>query len=56
MASKSLSKKEVMLGLSVVALAMDLLQAARHRQTSPKCRTQDFLTVALDVGHLLEAT
>jgi hypothetical protein len=56
MASKSLSKQEVMLGLSVVGLVMDLLQAARHKQTCPKCRTRDFLAVALDVGHLLEAT
>lgn len=53
MASKSLSKKEIALGVSVLGLVMDLLQAVRHKQTCPKCRTRDFLAVVLDVGHLL---
>jgi hypothetical protein len=56
MASKSLTKKEVTIALGVLGLAVDLLQAVRHKQTCPKCRTRDFLEVAFDVGHLLEMT
>jgi len=41
--------------LACVGLAWDLSQAARHRQTCPRCQGRDFLTIALDVAHLAQA-
>lgn len=54
MVSKRSPSKEASLGLAVVALFIDLTQAARHRRTCPTCRNRDFWAVALDVGHLLQ--
>jgi hypothetical protein len=46
--------KEATFVLACGALLWDLVQAAKHRQTCPRCQGRDFLTVALDVAHLAQ--
>ena len=41
--------------LALITLAWDLSQAAEHKRTCPKCMGRDYLTIALDVAHLVQA-
>jgi hypothetical protein len=47
---------EVKFALAFGALIWDLWQADKHRRTCPQCLGRDYLTIALDVGHLVQAS
>ena len=46
---------EIKFALAFGALLWDLWQADRHRQTCPQCSGRDYLAIALDVAHLVQA-
>ena len=46
---------ELKLLLAAGALLWDLLQAEKHRQNCPRCAGRDYLAIALDVAHLVQA-
>jgi hypothetical protein len=46
---------EIKFALACGALLWDLWQADRHRQTCPRCAGRDYLAIALDVAHLVQA-
>jgi hypothetical protein len=48
------ARKDAVVFLGFVALALDLWQAAVHQRTCPKCMGRDYLQVALDVAHLAQ--
>ena len=45
---------EVKLVLACGALLWDLWQADKHKRTCAQCAGRDYLTVALDVVHLVQ--
>lgn len=46
---------EIKLALACGALLWDLWQADKHQQTCPQCAGRDYLAIALDVAHLVQA-
>ncbi len=46
---------EVKFLLAFCALAWDLWQADKHQRTCPQCAGRDYLEIALDVLHLVQA-
>jgi hypothetical protein len=46
---------EIKLAFACGALIWDLWQAAKHKQTCPQCAGRDYLSIALDVAHLVKA-
>ncbi len=46
---------EIKFALACSALFWDLWQADKHRQTCPRCVERDYLIIALDVAHLMQA-
>jgi hypothetical protein len=46
---------EIKFALAFGALFWDLRQADKHRRTCPRCVGRDYLTIALDVAHLVQA-
>jgi hypothetical protein len=47
--------KELKSVLACAALLWDLWQADRHQRTCPQCAGRDYLEIALDVVHLVQA-
>jgi hypothetical protein len=47
--------KEVKFILACGALLWDLWQADKHQQACPQCAGRDYLAIALDVVHLVQA-
>ena len=41
--------------LACSALLWDLRQADKHQRTCPRCAGRDYLAIAMDVMHLVEA-
>jgi hypothetical protein len=46
---------EIKLTLACCALVWDLRQADKHQRTCPRCVGRDYLEIALDVVHLVQA-
>jgi len=46
---------EIKFALACGVLFWDLRQAERHQRTCPRCVGRDYLTIALDVVHLVQA-
>jgi hypothetical protein len=47
--------KQATLVLACCGLLWDLWQADRHQRTCPSCAGRDYLEIALDVAHLVQA-
>jgi len=47
--------KEVKFVLACGALLWDLWQAGKHQRTCPRCAGRDYLAIAVDVAHLVQA-